>query len=386
MNIFNKFYAYRKDIVKMLSGGLIACAFSFWTPPTHAAGFGDLLGGDKKEEQAAPDAGAAIAEILKELSKAAEIEAQGFRMITLAETAYVEAGVVFGLASQAVGEIANIIDQINSGAQVISNNAGGMVANAKIAQEAIRQYGQEKQAEIKERENQARDAAKSEGKNLKEQAAKAEDKKEPGRGLKVSMSSSPDSEFQIIEQGGDQAIDAFDKMADSRLAEVQAQGAAVRQAFFTDIILPVNQGLGSAQGILKGTMDKYPSILGKLDRIDREAQEAGKQIVVEGVKTVAILALQQEKIMDIIDQLKSNPLGNMDKINDLKAVLDLVLDYIDLIKGHNEKIETVNVQLAQLSGVMGGSKSLFETSMTKADALLQAMDNAAVKVLASLDR
>ncbi len=357
-----------KVLALALAGAVGATAAVGISSPSYAGMMdslgGGLLGGGKKEEKAAPaNVEGDIASMLKDLSSASSIEQRGRRMIVSARIAMANAETIVSSAEFSASLIKGGIAQLGKGADELQDQTADLYL--KLA--AVRASQKDSIASMVKVRDKGSEDFEEESDEMEEDGA-----------LDLSGSSVYVSEYEDRQETVNDAVGAFNE----KHAALSGASADTKAAFLEKIVFPTSATLYGAKKAIEVSLGNFPKIEASLDRIDKEASEAGKEIVAEGVKMVATLALQHEKITNLITELQSDPIGNLDNINKLKDILSRVTFFIDIIKSHNAKIETVNGILANFIGVINQSEPLFRAASRDASQVIAALENAVEKIVA----
>jgi len=155
------------------------------------------------------------------------------------------------------------------------------------------------------------------------------------------------------------------------------------EEFSTQYVRPAIEGIGFSVGFMKGLQKDFPSIIRSIEKIEKKSQKNGQALIVEGVKVLGILAIQKDKIQELIQKIKTDPL-NLRYLEKLTTISIDILFFIDTINKYNTAIKKVNEQLSIAVVNIKSVQHRLRDANTHSNRILDGITNAYANALSKL--
>jgi len=347
--------------------------------PAHAQ-FGDLLNSvlpgssEKKPEQKGKklDAKSIMDSLLKDANRAQRILLQGellrldaYELLVDADAVYRQALIAHKFALQAQKDLAS--------------------GSGKVAE--VRKAFQEKLLAVKNahRESQAKisDARKAAADLSKREAAKIEDADPDGFGdIAASIPSHIGAGFAEVNVAEAQKVSGVALAAMNKAADEVKKAPGARDEFFVNIYLPTISNMAQAQVALDASIASLDAAKRRLDAMAVKADKVQKELTVETVKVVALLAGHAIVVKQLVDSAGEQQglgkiMGYVGAAATVAQALDVISSYTNLLNAHGKKADATNQQLNKYKQIIAQSGAAFQNSSTVAKNLVSSLDKQA---------
>lgn len=362
---------------------------------------GGLTGGESSSDtqQEAMDLDQIIDETLTALQDSRDVERKGRTLLAIANSAMADAEVLVVQGNIARGALSTTIDALLSGSTQVAdatpemfNRLKSVEVSAKSAQGTFKKI---ENAELENLKKESDDIDKKD-KNSTDENTEEEDNNiaEYSSTIDLTNKNVAIEAYKKSSAEVNKAAKLFEgKIAEAQLTfnKDQANWQAEFSAFFNDLIIPATRNISASYGTMQGMIGHFDGIETKLDQIDQQAEVTKGALVEEGLRRVAVLAVQSTKLSSAISQLRDSisPMSMTPaRISELKgqveslvSLLEVVTDYIDTIKSYNQNIARVNSVLASFSNGLNVTRTTVTEATEHAEILLAALNQAITTAL-----